>query len=122
MEKNCLVYTELTFGMREENRTILTTFFKPFKELMLEPAELTVHFLYGTDEIIFSSNYVIKNLYISHKNYFLKYSDNYFDVIPNHKVKVLLKNPEKSLQELKSGFVFKSFREIFDPSPLKIVF
>lgn len=31
---------------------------------------------------------VVKNLFISHKNTYLRLTDNYFDLVPGHPVKV----------------------------------
>ena len=98
----------------------MTTFFKSFKDLELDPAELRVHYLYGSDQIIFSSNYLIKNLYISNRKFHMRYSDNYFDVVPGKESLITVINPPADLKELKNNFVFRSYRQIYDPEPLSV--
>jgi len=55
---------------------------------------------------------VVKNLFISHKEKYLKASNNYFDLLPGHPVKVIVENKE-GLASLKSGLVFRSYREVY---------
>lgn len=121
-ESRIYVYTEIIYGDKPENRTTLVTFLKPYKELQLEPSELTVHFLYGTNEIIVSTNYLIKNLYISSTLRYLKLTENYVDVLPGRKKTIGLIGNVEDLQTLKPTLVFRSYRETYDPSPLKVNF
>jgi len=48
-ENNTVVYTEIIYGEHEENKTALTTYFRPFKDLELEPATLNVKYLYESN-------------------------------------------------------------------------
>lgn len=60
-----------------------------------------------------SSNKVLKNLFISNKNEYLKTSDNYFDLIPGKKVKVQILN-ETPFEKLKEGMVFRSYYQVYN--------
>ena len=61
-------------------------------------------------------------MYIANSKYFLKYSDNYFDVVPGKKSQIAIVGAPVALKDLKSSFVFKSYREVYDPAPLKVKF
>ena len=62
-----------------------------------------------TNELTFSSNKLVKNLFIDHKDQYLDLSDNYFDLVPNYPVTVKLQ--EGNLSDLKKGLIFNSVRE-----------
>jgi hypothetical protein len=81
-----------------------------------------VHFLFGTDELVLSSDYLIKSLYIGSSQHYLRLSDNYFDVVPDKKRQVSLIKPPGSLQSLRESLQFRSYREVFDPAPLRVKF
>lgn len=61
---------------------------KPYKELDIDDAILNVKYIYDTNEMELSSNYLIKSVKIGNSRVFLKYSDNYVDVIPHHPIKI----------------------------------
>ena len=63
----------------------------------------------------------IKNLYISHSSQYLKFSDNYFDMIAKKKYRILL-NEKYKLKELKSGLVYRSYMQIHESEPLTVDF
>ena len=46
LENQALVYTSITYGEHEDNKTILITFFRPFKDLELNPTTLFVKYIY----------------------------------------------------------------------------
>lgn len=84
-----------------------------FKDLTLVQANIKVQYHADFNEFTVSSNGpVVKNLFISHKNTYLKLSNNYFDLLPGHAVKVVVQNPE-GLAKLKDGLVFRSYREVY---------
>jgi hypothetical protein len=60
-----------------------------------------------------SSNKVLKNLFISNKKEYLKTSDNYFDLIPGHKVKVQVLN-ETPFESLVDTMVFRSYYQVYN--------
>jgi hypothetical protein len=62
---------------------------------------------------------VVKNLYISHSNSYVKLSNNYFDLIPSHPVKVVLLNKE-GLTQLRSGLKFRSYREVYTEGEVSV--
>lgn len=64
---------------------------------------------------ISSAGPVVKNLFISHLNVYLKTSNNYFDLVPGHPVKVIVQNKE-GLATLRSGLKFRSYREVYTPA------
>jgi hypothetical protein len=93
-----------------------STFFNSkFKDLKLYPASIEVEYNLDFNEItIETKTTVIKNLYISHREKYLKTNNNYFDLIPGHPIKVIIKNKE-GLSALKGGLVFRSYREVYTP-------
>lgn len=50
----------------------------------------------------------------------VKLSNNYFDVVPGFIAKVDVESDANSLEEIKSKFTFKSYRQVFDPSSLRV--
>ena len=119
-ESRSFVYTEIVYGLHEDNKTIVTTFFRPMKDLQLEPAVLQVKYEYSSEEIVFESSYLIKSLYVSNSKQYLKFSDNYFDVVPGVPKRVKVVSPPSSLQELKATMNFRSYREIYEPAGLSV--
>ena len=69
-----------------------THFFKKFNELALSNGELTVEYHPEYKEITLSSTKLLKNVFISNTKEYLKTTDNYFDLVPGHKVKVQVLN------------------------------
>ena len=65
---------------------------------------------------------MIKSLYISNTRYYMEYSDNYFDVLPGQKVLIKMIDAPVELREAKNTFVFRSYREVYDPIGLKVRF
>ena len=63
--------------------------------------------------IISTKTTVVKNLYISRKSKYLKTTDNYFDLVPGHPVKVTILGDEK-LENIKDDLVFRSYREVYE--------
>ena len=55
----------------------------------------------------------MKNLFISHESTYVKFSDNYFDLVPGHPVKVVLLHKD-GLAKLKDGLRFRSYREVYE--------
>ncbi len=49
------------------------------------------------NEITFSTDKLVKNLFIDHQDQYLSLSDNYFDLVPGHPLTVKL-NPPQSLK------------------------
>jgi hypothetical protein len=56
-----------------------------------------------------SAGPVVKNLFISHATTYLRTSNNYFDLVPGHPVKVIVLHPD-GLAKLKNGLKFRSYR------------
>lgn len=55
---------------------------------------------------------VVKNLFISHSKTYIRTSNNYFDLVPGHPVKVIVHHPD-GLGKLKDGLIFRSYREVY---------
>ena len=55
---------------------------------------------------------IVKNLFISRSSKYLKTSDNYFDLVPGHPVKVTTLDKD-SLADFKNELVFRSYREVY---------
>lgn len=85
------------YGDHEDNKTTITTFLRPLKDLALESTTLNVKYLYEDSQIVFTSVSLIKSLYISCSKQYLKFSDNYFDVVPGHAKKVKILKSSASL-------------------------
>lgn len=67
-----------------------------------------------------SSDYVIRNLYISHKEMYIKLSDNYFDVVPGEDYIVTLK--DLTVSQVKEGLVFRSYVQTYTSGDLTVKF
>lgn len=78
--------------------------------------------MYGTNEMIVWSDNLVKNLYISSSNQYIKLTDNYFDLVPKKKRTVGILNSDVTLQDLKPSLVFRSYREVSEAAPLKVNF
>lgn len=63
--------------------------------------------------VISTKKTIVKNLYISRKSKYLKTTDNYFDLVPGHPVKVTILGNEK-LENIKDDLVFRSYREVYE--------
>ena len=50
----------------------------------------------------------------------MRYSDNYFDVVPGKESLITVINPPADMKESKNNFVFRSYRQIYDPEPLTV--
>ncbi len=109
--EECVIYTEIIAG---KSQIMTSTFFNVnFKKLNLHPASIEVSYDDDFNVItIEATTAVVKNLYISHKDKYLKTSDNYFDLMPGHPVKVTVENKE-GLAALKKGLLFRSYREVY---------
>ena len=69
---------------------------------------------------------VIKNLFISHPDEYLKFSDNYFDMVPDKKYKVSLLSahygqPKPKIADLKSKIVYRSYVQIHTDQSMVVV-
>lgn len=97
-----------------------TYFFEHFKNLEY-PAEATLRVAYQTSDntITLNSDKLLKNLFIDHKDTYVKFSDNYFDLIPN--IPVTIAVHDKSLQEIKDGLKYVSLREASESGDLKVI-
>lgn len=69
---------------------------------------MTVKINEEDNTITFSTDKLVKNLFIDHKDKYLDLSDNYFDLVPNYPVVVTLQ--EGTLSNLKKGLIFNSVR------------
>lgn len=96
-----------------------THFFKKFNELNLSNGEITVEYFPDYKEIILSSTKLLKNVYISNTKEYLKTSDNYFDLVPGHKVKVQVMN-NTPFKELMDTMVYRSYFQVYNKEPLKV--
>jgi L-rhamnose isomerase len=98
-----------------------THFNVKFKELSLPQASITLEFHSDINEMTVSTNGpVIKNLYISHAKTYLRTSNNYFDLLPGHPVKMVVYHPD-GLRKLKEGLKFVSYREVYTKDSSVIV-
>jgi beta-mannosidase len=106
-----VIYTEIVAG--KSNIMSSTHFNARFKDLNLPQAEISLEYNVDFNEItIESTGPVVKNLFISHSSTYLRTSNNYFDLVPGHPVKVLILHPD-GLAKLKAGLLFRSYREVF---------
>jgi len=98
-----------------------STFFNArFKGLKLYPASIEVEYNKEFNEItIETKSTVVKNLYISHQEQYLRTSNNYFDLVPGHSVKVIVQNKE-GLAALQGGLLFRSYREVYTSSSVEV--
>ena len=110
--KECMIYMEVVAG---KDRHMTSTHFNAyFKDLNLPEAQISVEYHPEFNEItIESTGPVVKNLFISHSDTYVKFSDNYFDLVPGHPVKVVLLNKD-GLARLKDGLRFRSYREVYE--------
>jgi len=53
---------------------------------------------------------LLKNFFIDHKEHYVHFSDNYFDVVPGFPVTVTVLG-DKKLAEVKAGLKFTSLRQ-----------
>jgi hypothetical protein len=84
-----------------------------FKDLNLVQAEITVEYHPDFNEFTVTANGpVVKNLFISHSQTYLRLSNNYFDLLPGHPVKVVVQHSD-GLTKLKDGLIFRSYREVY---------
>lgn len=98
-----------------------THFNAKFKDLTLYPAEIEVQY---HDEfniiVVETKTTVVKNLFISRKSKYLRTSDNYFDLVPGHPVKVTVLGSE-GLSAIKHDLVFRSYRDVYlEDSKVKV--
>ena len=123
--KDVIVYMEIIAGRNKEMWTTAT--FYPFKDLSLDPsAKLFVSYNTEFDIITLRTDKVIKNLYISHPDEYLKFSDNYFDLVPGRSYKVSLLpshyGEEKiKLAKLKEKMLYRSYIQIHTNTNLEVV-
>lgn len=110
-QADSMVYTEIIAGKTDIMSS--TSFNARFKDLNLSPAEISVEFNDQFNEMtIKSAGPVVKNLFISHSSTYLRTSNNYFDLVPGHPVKVVIQHPD-GLAKLKNGLKFRSYREVY---------
>lgn len=110
-QSDVVIYTEIIAG--KSNIMSSTTFNGRFKDLNLPQAEITVEYHPQFNEMtIETTGAIVKNLFISHSSTYLRTSNNYFDLVPGHPVKVIVHHPD-GLEKLKSGLVFRSYREVY---------
>lgn len=115
-----MIYTEIVAG---KNETMSSTYFPAkFKNLKLFPAEVEVTFHTDFNLIVFETKTtVVKNLFISRKSKYLKTSNNYFDLVPGHPVKVQILGSDP-LSAIKDDLVFRSYREVYETgSAVKVI-
>lgn len=93
---------------------ISTHFNALFKELKLYPAEIEVTYHSDFNMIVVETKTtVVKNLFISRKSKYLKASNNYFDLVPGHPVKVTFLGDDR-LETFKDDLVFRSYRDVYE--------
>ena len=86
------------------------------KELDLQDAALKVSYHLDTNEIKLNTNTLIKNLYISHPDMYIKLSDNYMDIVPGVETVVVL----KGLEGLKGRLVYTSVRQTYTTTKINV--
>lgn len=86
------------------------------KEIELKEAKLTVNYNTESNQIKLSSDSLIKSLYISHPDQYIKLSNNYVDVIPGIETVVIL----PKLAELKDKLRYKSVLQTYSTTPLTV--
>ena len=106
-----MIYTEIVAGKNLE--MVSTHFNSNFKDLNLYPVEIEViyHDDYNT-LVVETKSTIVKNLFISRKFKYLKTTNNYFDLVPGHPVKVTILGDEK-LADIKDDLVFRSYRDVY---------
>lgn len=87
-----------------------TAFFTVYKQLKLPKATLTVKYDLAGNTLTLSTDKLIKNLFIDHKQHYIHLSDNYMDLLPGHDVTVALLRG-LSLKDVKEGLKYTSLRE-----------
>ena len=86
------------------------------KEIELKQATLNVSYNSDTNQIKLNTNSLIKSLYISHPDQYIKLSDNYVDILPG--IETVLTLPK--LGELKSKLKFTSVLQTYSTTELKV--
>ncbi len=112
-KEECVIYAEIIAG---KTQVMSSTYFNTrFKNMKIYPAAVEVEYNDQFNEItVQAKSAVVKNLYISHKDTYLKLTNNYFDLLPGHPIKVVVRNKE-GLAALRGGLVFRSYREVYTP-------
>lgn len=92
--EECMIYTQIVAG---KGQTMSSTHFNAkFNKLKLYPSEIHVQYHLDFNTIVIESKTtVVKNLFISRKSKYLKATNNYFDLVPGHPVKVTILGDEK---------------------------
>ena len=110
--EECMIYTEIVAG---KNQTMTSTHFNTyFKNMKLYPAEIYVEYHPDFNTMIVETKTtIVKNLYISRKSKYLKTTNNYFDLVPGHPVKVTILGDE-NLADIKEDLMFRSYRDVYE--------
>ena len=120
-----VVYTEIIAGRNQEMWS--TSFFSPFNKLELDPsARLYVNYNTEFNTISLRTDKVIKNLFISHPDEYLKFSDNYFDLVPKRSYRVTLLpshygKTALNLGNLKHKLMYRSYIQIHSQDKLQVI-
>ena len=86
-KEDTMIYCEIVPGKNQE--MVSTHFNAKFKDLILYPAEIEVQFHPEFNMLIVETKKtIVKNLFISAKSKYIRTSNNYFDLVPGHPVKV----------------------------------
>lgn len=110
-KEDCMIYSEIVAGKNQE--MVSTHFNSKFKDLTLYPVEIEVEYHPDFNTIVVETKTtVVKNLFISRKSKYLRTSNNYFDLVPGHPVKVIVYASE-GLEAIKSDLVFRSYRDVY---------
>lgn len=113
-QKDLVFYGEVIAS--KENIMRNTYYLGTYKDLELKKAILKVKFNTGRNELVLSSDILVKNIFIGLKEgKYLKVSDNYFDIIPGEEYSV---TTETSLESIKDNLQFVSYRESYTNEPL----
>jgi beta-mannosidase len=67
-----------------------TYYFEKYKNLNLPKTNPKIILNLKKNELTITSDKLIKNLFIDHKNYYLHFNNNYFDVLPNIPITIKL--------------------------------
>lgn len=103
----------------KENIMRNTYYLVHHKDIDLKPATLKVKFNTDKNEMVLSSDVVLKDIYIGlQEGKYLQVSDNYFDIIPGETYTVT--TTEVSLASVKDKLQFASYRESHIKEPLKV--
>ena len=106
-----MIYTEIVAGKNQE--MVSTHFNANFKDFSLYPTEIQVTYHNDFNTIIVETkSIIVKNLFISRKSKYLKATNNYFDLVPGHPVKVTILGDDK-LADIKDDLVFRSYRDVY---------